>query len=414
MRRISVLLHRWLGLFTALFLSVAGLSGAVIAWDHELDAWLNPQLFAAASGKSTRMLSGLELAHRLEAREPHLTVRFLSLEATPGQTLLLNVAPRRDPATGKPYELDYSQVFVDPTTSEVQGRRLWGAVSLARENVLPFLYRLHYTLHLPDAFGLELGVLFMGIVALVWTLDGLIALSISFPSLRAWRRSFAYRFRAGGAKLLFDLHRSSGVWVWTLLLVLSVSGAAMNLRDELARPLVSLFSPLTPSPFDPPEPPLDAEVTPAFDRARAITLATTEARKRGIAAPPGGMFYAAERGVYGVGFYERGDDHGDGTLGNPWIYVDGVTGSIAGIDVPGQGSAGDLFMQAQFPLHSGRVLGRFGRVLVSVLGLVVTMLSVTGVVIWARKRARLARRRDLAGAAAPALPARDEARPIVR
>ena len=37
MRRVLLLLHRWFGLFTALFLFVAGFTGAVIAWDHELD-----------------------------------------------------------------------------------------------------------------------------------------------------------------------------------------------------------------------------------------------------------------------------------------------------------------------------------------------------------------------------------------
>lgn len=43
-------------------------------------------------------------------------------------------------------------------------------------------------------------------------------------------------------------------------------------------------------------------------------------------------------------------------------------------------------MQAQFPLHSGRILGMPGRILVSLLGLALAMLSLTGVVIWVRKR----------------------------
>ena len=46
-------------------------------------------------------------------------------------------------------------------------------------------------------------------------------------------------------------------------------------------------------------------------------------------------------------------------------------------------------MQAQFPLHSGRILGVPGRILVSIMGIVVAALSVTGVVIWLRKRRSL-------------------------
>jgi len=45
MRRFCSLLHRWVGLTMALFLVVAGLTGAVISWDHELDEWLNDHLF---------------------------------------------------------------------------------------------------------------------------------------------------------------------------------------------------------------------------------------------------------------------------------------------------------------------------------------------------------------------------------
>jgi len=52
----------------------------------------------------------------------------------------------------------------------------------------------------------------------------------------------------------------------------------------------------------------------------------------------------------------------------------------------GTGNAGDIFMQAQFPRHSGRILDLPRRILISLIGLVVVMLSVTGVVIRARKR----------------------------
>lgn len=43
-------------------------------------------------------------------------------------------------------------------------------------------------------------------------------------------------------------------------------------------------------------------------------------------------------------------------------------------------------MQAQFPLHSGRILGLPGRIFISVMGLLVATLSVTGVIIWQKKR----------------------------
>ena len=61
-------------------------------------------------------------------------------------------------------------------------------------------------------------------------------------------------------------------------------------------------------------------------------------------------------------------------------------GQRGGGVVPGTGSTGDIFLQAQFPLHSGRILGLPGRILISAMGLVVAMLSATGLIIWLRKR----------------------------
>jgi uncharacterized iron-regulated membrane protein len=117
-----------------------------------------------------------------------------------------------------------------------------------------------------------------------------------------------------------------------------------------------------------------------------VSLAREEAALRHWSDPPGAVFYSPEYGVYGVGFFAPGHDHGDGGLGNPWLYLGAEDGRLVSAEVPGQGSAGDVFMQAQFPLHSGRILGVAGRVLVSLMGLVVAVLSATGVLIWAKKR----------------------------
>lgn len=385
MRPILVLLHRWCGLFIALFLFTAGLTGAVISWDHELDEWLNPHLFDAQSAGQAQ--DPLRLADALEARDPRLQVSFMPLALEPGHALNIFVDPRLDPATGKAYALGFNQLGIDPVSGAVQGQREWGAISLSRENLLPFLYKLHYSLHIPDGFGIELGMLVFGIVAIVWCLDCFVALWLSFPNLRSWRKSFAFRWRQGGYKLNFDLHRSGGVWIWLLLLILAVTSVSMNLERQVVRPLVGLVSPLTPSPFASRTPvTLDEQIVPQIDRRQALAIAEAEARRLGWQAPPGALFHSAEFGVYGVGFYAPGEDHGEAGLGNPWLYVDSRSGELAGAHVPGTGSAGDIFLQAQFPLHSGRIIGLPGRILVSLLGLAVAGLSLTGLVIWAKKR----------------------------
>jgi uncharacterized iron-regulated membrane protein len=385
MRRTLVVLHRWLGLFTAVFLFIAGFTGAIIAWDHELDAWLNPSLYVAPQAGAPR--PPLDLAQRVEREDPRLMVTYTELGIEPGHTLLLSVAPRNDPRTGKAYVLDFDQLALDPVSGKIVDRRMWGVASLSRKSFLPFLYKLHYTLHLPRAFDLDTGVVLMGIVAVVWFLDAFVALWLSFPNPGSWRKSFAFRFRAGGYRLIFDLHRSGGVWIWPLLVVLAMTAVSMNFNREVMRPVVGVFSSLSASPFDVRTPrPLDEPAEPRVTREQVIARASDAARERGIAAGAGGVFYSPTFDAWGVGFFEIGNDHGDGSLGNPWLYFDGQDGRSIGAQVPGEGSAGDVFLQAQFPLHSGRLGGVLGRSLVSVLGLTIAMLSVTGVVIWARKR----------------------------
>ena len=382
-RPFLVLAHRWLGLTTALFLLLAGLTGAVIAWDHELDGWLNPDFFQARPGTPQAPLA---LADGLERREPRLRVTYLPLSLEPGHSLVLFVAPRTDPATGRPYALDFNQVALDPVSGRELGRREWGRLSLDRRHLIPCLYQFHYSLQLPAAWGLPLGTLFMGAIALLWLVDGLVALVLAFPSPKTWRQSFRFRWKAGGYRLNFDLHRSGGVWLFPLLTVLALTSVAMNLGEPLMRPLVGLFSPLTPTPGElAAARPSPGGTAVPWSRGAILARAVGEARNRGWQAGPGGM-YESPAGYYGVGFFPPGKEHGDGGLGNPWLYLDRRDGRLLGADTPGQGSGGDIFLQAMFPLHSGRILGLPGRVLVSCGGGLVALLSLTGVVIWARKR----------------------------
>lgn len=383
-RSFGVRLHRWFGLSAALFLVLAGLTGAVIAWDHELDAWLNPSLFQARGvGPS---LSAGELAQRVEAADPRVRLRYMDLNAEPGKSLSVFVEPRIDPSSGTPFAVSYNQVFVDPSSGEILGRREHGRLSVSREHLLPFIYKLHYTLHLPATGGLDTGRFLMGLVSLAWVLDCAIAIWLSFPRLSAWRRSLSFRWREGGHRLNFDLHRSGGVCLFPVLGLLALSSVAMNLEHEVLRPVVSLFSTLAPAPFGEPGERVRAEGSTRLSLDEAIAIAAREGRSRAWTAAPGGVVAQPASERYSIGFFEPGGSHGDGGLGPPWLHLDARSGAVLGASVPGEGSAGDLLLQAMFPIHSGRIAGTPGRVAWTVLGLAIASLPVTGLLIWARKR----------------------------
>lgn len=398
MRAFWTLVHRYLGLTTAAFLFVSGVTGAIISWDHELDDVLNPHLMEAKTPGQQQ--SSLALARELEQRYPQVTVSFVPLHAEQGETLHFGVSPKVDPATGKLAEPGFNQVFVDPVSGAELGKREWGAVwPITKETVVSFLYRLHYSLHIPEMWGIDRwGIWLMGVIAMIWVVDSFVGFYLTLP-VRArssmarswwhrWKPAWKVRWGGGGAKLNFDLHRAFSLWTWILLFILAFTAFSLNFYREIFYPIMTTVSEVTPTPFETRSPaPLHQPIAAKIGYDEILNRARSEAATRQWADPAGSVFYSQDFGIYGVSFFQPGNDHGTGGVGPAVLYFDGGDGRVLGERLPWKGTAADIFVQAQFPLHSGRILGIPGRILISVMGLVVAMLSVTGVIIWWRKRA---------------------------
>lgn len=409
-------LHRWVGLLIAGFLFISGVTGAVISWDHELDDILNPHLMEARTPGNP--LSPLELARQVEARDPMVEVTFIPLAAEPGASLALGISGKVDPKTGDYVIPDYNEVFLDPVTGEELGRRNWGAVwPITTETFVSFLYVLHYSLHIPTMWGIDhWGVWLMGGIALLWTIDCFVGFYLTLPTrqkpapsggrpndgrmnpprtfMKRWKPAWKIKTSGTPYRINFDLHRAFGLWLWGILFTVAFTAFSLNLYEEMFYPAMSTVSEVTPGPFDEREErSLNDPITPKLSYAQVIEQASNDAAKRGWIDPAGSAFYSQHYGIYGVGFHTPEGDHGVAGMGPPYLYYDGTTGAPLGKYEPFVGTAADIFVQAQFPLHSGRILGIPGRILMSLMGVVVAMLSVTGVVIWLKKRrARLLRK----------------------
>jgi uncharacterized iron-regulated membrane protein len=91
--------------------------------------------------------------------------------------------------------------------------------------------------------------------------------------------------------------------------------------------------------------------------------------------------------LYGVAFTDANrDGHPLEGMGPSWLYVAASDGRVVAPDPMGRGAAGDAFVQSQVSLHSGHLLGIPRRLLVALSGLIVAMLSITGVYLWWRTR----------------------------
>jgi uncharacterized iron-regulated membrane protein len=407
MRLIFGRLHRWAGLLTAGFLFFSGVTGAVISWDHELDDLLNRKLFDVATTGPAK--PSVALAALIEQRDPRARVNYLVTTPETNESLAFFVQPRIDPATGKRFTLDYNQVFLDPNTGEELGRRYWGAVwPVTRENFVSFLYKLHYTMHIPEFWGSDRwGARLLGIIAIIWTIDCFVGFYLTLPSRRRakadaapavarelgkgfwarWKPAWMIKTSGSAYRINFDIHRAFSLWTWALLFVIAFTAFSLNLYFEVFSPLMKKVSDYTPTPYEQREyRDLDHPIEPKITFAEIQARATADGKARGWDTPVGALFYGPAHGVYAALFFKPGDEHGAGGVGPAQLYYDSEDGRPIGQRLPWVGTGADIFVQMQFPMHSGRILGLPGRILISIMGLVVAALSVTGVVIWWRKR----------------------------
>ncbi|WP_161567950.1 PepSY domain-containing protein [Pigmentiphaga sp. H8] len=404
-------LHRWIGLATAGFLLVAGLTGALLAWYDELDALLAPSLLTAPpSPGAAQPLDALALRARVVQAYPQRQVNHVPLSQPPGRSAVFFVAPAPGD-TGKPAS-PVAQVLVQPYTGQVLGDRVLGQAALGARYVMPFIYRLHHSLALDLA-----GTLMLGAAALLWTVDCFIGLWLTLPAavasqrrtggtagkswLRRWMPSWWVRWHGGSYKLTFDLHRSGGLWIWAMLFVLAWSSVAFNLapaydtvmaRAGLSFQATTRSLPMRAVPQDQP----GLSWHQALETGRL--LMEQQASSGGFSVLREDLLYYDPRRAL-FSYYVRSSLDVRERVGRTLVAFDGNTGELRLAWLPTGAAGGDTITSWLAGLHMAARWGWPLQALVSVAGLVVAMLSVTGVLVWRRKRIS---RRRAKSASAPA------------
>lgn len=393
-RHFWLLLHRYAGLAMAGFLIVVALTGSLLAFLQELEHLINPQFYVADSGLPRLALASL--AERAEALAPQAKVEGLWLGQT--DSVMVGVVPRNDPATGRPYALDYNKLVLNPYTGEELGRYTRGAISQGLINFMPFVYKLHYALALDKA-----GILVLGVVALVWTLDCFVAFYLTLPPGRKrhfllagegksgwqrWRPAWQIKWRASATRINFDLHRAGGLWLWLALLVFAWSSVHMNLWDSVYPAAMRWVSEYHDPRVELPKrgKPLEQ---PALDWRQAdrigAELMAHAGREGGFSVErPVALRIDREHGVYV--YQVRSSRDIQDRAGETRIFFDADSGEARGLSLPTGQYSGNTITAWLFALHMGNVFGLPYRIFVCLLGLAITMLSVTGVVIWLKKR----------------------------
>ncbi len=404
-----VRLHRWVGLAMTAFLIITALTGSLLAFKTEINEAIGARPSPHIAVQDKPLLDAFALRDRAVMLEPRGEFGQLPLQVNADRVFEIQVYGSIDPSTGQRHELDYAALQLDPYSGELIrriGRDSFGQGPLwpiTRDNVMNLAYALHTRLAIPG----NAGVWTLGIVAIAWTLDCFVGFYLTLPQHRLaptmglpgharrrswlgrWTRAWAPSFRGRTYRIHFKLHTAASLWTWGMLLVFAWSSVYFQLGQQVYQPVMSLFGmrPIMEELYNQPD--LAKPRPPSLSWRQAATIGAQLAAERApiegfLPMQPLRLQYDEATGtfIYSIASSRSPAADSPGTH----IVFDGDTGKLWKVfHITGQ-DGGTTFTSWIALLHMAQIWGLPLRIFVCSMGLVITLLCVTGVTIWLKKR----------------------------
>ncbi len=363
-RRILFWVHLYLGLTLGLLAAIVGLSGSLIVFQPEMDAFLNPGAYRVEPGE--KRIAADEAFTAARAAHEYGDVKFAVVQ--------LPLAPHA------PYEFllkqgfaeddgPFVEVTVDPYRGEVMAARV------SQEKLVGYLISLHTHLLLGGEHGPgETVVGFAGLAVLIFCLSGLY---LWWPGIKRLASGFTVSLSAGAMRANFDIHKLLGFLALVPLLAASLTGLYLVFPNYV-RPVYTTF-------VDAPRPPRQPDSGPAADRAPISIARAIEAAEG--AGPEGVVtrvqIALGERSAYQVRKKTLTDPDQHYSDGKIVVYVDRYSSNVLEVRDARDMPAGQRVLHDwMFPTHTGEIAGLAGRWIMFFAGLTPSILFGTGLYLW--------------------------------
>lgn len=353
--------HTWIGLVAGLIIAVVSLTGSVIVFRTEIE------LASSARGAGGPGVVGLdELTRQVALTRPGAQVRRVRFPTQAGDPFIVQVE-----SAGR-----QERLVCEASTGRVLGPLKSGLVDWTID--------LHRNLLAGRTGRKAVGV--VGIVLFTLAATGM---WLWLSGARKWKAWISVRPQGGSRRFHFELHRAAGLWSYGLLTVVSFVGIGLAYPDTFRNALRHMTG----------EP--AAAKAPRVAKSASMALRTLDEYLRmGTSAMPDGIptelrLPEGDKGPVDLRLRRAGDLSPSGNH----VYLEPVTGRVRAVSKLADQPLATRIFSAFAPIHYGEFGGLPVKIVWGLLGLMPSVLFVTGLITWWRptqRKARLAVREDLA------------------
>lgn len=343
--------HSWVGVFLGVLLFLVCVSGTIAVFHLEFERWEQPHIQEMDTVNPEAVDTALK---NFLARHPEETHHLFIVFPTSGIPRFV-------------VENDHVAYFADGTGQLIEKE----SVSFTQ-----MLVDLHLYLNLPQSWGMIL-VSALGAIICTLVFTGIIA------HKRIVKDAFKLRTGGNGQQYKIDLHNRFGLWAAPFHLIIGVTGAYFGLAGVLLVLVSQLYfggdqDAIVSKIFTPDPVVQNGETVPQVGDAYA---------QMAHIAPDSKLIFTT---VHEVGTAEQFIEvyaHVPGKMGYSENYRFDSEGNYLGTAGYSDGHWGKQLLWSMYRLHFGDFAGIASKSLYFVLGIMLTVLCVTGVEIWLGKKA---------------------------
>lgn len=353
LRRLIFNAHLYIGLATGFFLVLSGLTGSLLVFREEIEALNHRELMETKLRGERASLQAI--LDRVRCAYPHEELLSVRMPRTPEQTYLLKMSG----SSGL-------FVYADPYSG-----KLLGALR-QEETFMGWIALLHAQL----LCG-ERGKTVLGVSALLLVCMSITGLMLWWPLNGRWSRGLKIDWQAPWKKLLFDIHRTTGIYVFLFLLIIGFTGASLVFNQSVAE-LVNFLT-ASPSRTAPPQ------LHPPAAAGSALPIDDLLLQAEHILPVPATWinFPQTPQAPLVVRKKMPEELHPNG---RSFIFFNPYTGEVLRAENGVTAPVGTRIYNSFYPLHIGISGGMTTRVLQVIIGFSPLVLLATGYLMWRNRR----------------------------